>query len=68
MSKRESNSAPPRTRSRGLASFNPEEEDKDEEEKTPKNNNRKTLENNFVKNCDYYNILLKYLLCFYKTI
>ena len=48
MSKRESNSAPPRTRSRGLASFNPEEEDKDEEEKTPKNNNRKTLENNFA--------------------
>ena len=48
VSKRESNSAPPRTRSRGLASFNPEEEDKDEEEKTPKNNNRKTLENNFA--------------------
>ena len=48
VSKRDNNSAPPRTRSRGLASFNPEEENKNEEEKSKKTNDKKTLKNNFA--------------------
>ena len=48
VSKRDNNSAPPRTRSRGLASFNPEDENKKEEEKSKKTNDKKTLKNNFA--------------------
>lgn len=48
VSKRDNVSAPPRTRSRGLASFNPEEENENEEEKSNKTNDKKTLKNNFA--------------------
>ena len=48
VSKRESTKTPSRTRSRGLASFDAEDENKKEDEKNLQKNQNKPLENNFV--------------------
>ena len=48
VSKRESTKTPSRTRSRGLASFDAEDENKKEDEKNLQKDQKKSLENNFV--------------------
>ena len=48
VSKRESTKTPSRTRSRGLASFDAEDENKKEDEKNLQKDQNKSLENNFV--------------------
>ena len=48
VSKRESTKTPSRTRSRGLASFDAEDENKKEDEKNLQKDQKKSLENNFA--------------------